>query len=352
MFQGTPVQRVDRVQALADRLGPEILLVDDLRDGWPALCRVSVGDEWVRVALHVGPIGSSQRGRDESERRFQNPSQNKPMSDPPGYRPMLIGLAYDERGEIVALAGMDAEKRLGRPTRFSMFIPSEGLAQASRSGWHEHRSGSGELLRIAHPALLPVIVALDEVPTPVAGIGRAIASAGIQLCAKGSVQEAEARRRALQVARSAVFEQDVRRAYDDQCALCYPGQRSTHVVVLERGELGSGPGLDEALPLCACHYDAFSRHQLYVDPASRIIRIGPGALTSPSGAAGHRAIIQSTREKLGAPADGHHAVGAEQLIRHYRQHEEQYAWAKQAESIRRAGAARREVGAGVRSNEP
>lgn len=333
MLEGTQAQRTEHIEALARRLGPEILVVDDLRDGWPALCRLRVGDEWVRIALHVGTIGSSLRGRDDRERRFQNPSQNKPMSDPPGYRPVLIGLAYDQRGEVIAVAGMDAERRLGRPTRFSMFIPADGLTHASQSGWYEHRSGSGELIRIAHPALLPVIVALEGVPTPVTGIGTAIASVGIRLSRSGSEEESIARREALRVARRAVFEGEVRAAYDGQCALCEPSQDATHVLVLAGGQSAGVPELDEALPMCGHHYRAFRQHQLYVDPASRAVRIGPNALTAVPDEVGKRAIIQRTRRKLGAPSDGHHAVGAEQLIRHYRQHEQEYAWAKQDQEV-------------------
>lgn|GEM_PF-2103422 len=332
MLATANTQRADHIRALAERLGPEVLVVDDVRDGWPALGRVKVGDRWVQVALHLGPIGFTHRGRDDVERRFQNPAQNKPLTDPPGYLPVLIGVAYDEDGEIYALVGLDAAKRIGRATRFSLPVPYNGLAQAARSGWHEQRSSSGELIRIAHPALLPVLIVLADVDTPIASIEPSVARVG-QLSKKDPAQEAEARRCALEAASTVVFEREVRRAYDGQCAFCDSTQPATRVALLDGRLAGGDPELSDALPMCSPHFEAFRNHQIYVDPARRGIRIGPEALTSCATQAGRETVLRSTKEKLGTPTDGHDAVGAEQLMRHYRRHGEAYTWAQKEQKL-------------------
>src|SRR5260370_182536 len=172
------MERTDYIRALADRLGDENFVTEDAADGWPARCRIRIGDRWKRVAIHIGLVGSSQRGRDHIERRFQNPGKDWPVVIPVGYHPLLIGLHYDD-AEIDTVVGMDPFIRVGRKTRFSLFVPVVTLVEASQRGWAEHTSTSGEVIHVFHPELLPVfaemkkpgLVVLPDVPNIVAGSG-------------------------------------------------------------------------------------------------------------------------------------------------------------------------------------
>ena len=154
---------------------------------------------------------------------------------------------------------------------------------------------AGELVRIAHPALLPVLIALEEWTRRCRASNRN--RWGGSSCRQDSAHDAAARRLALKVASRAVFEQDVRRAYDGQCVALRHDPRATHVAVLEGASRMTPRELNEALPMCGPHHEAFERHQIYVEPARRTIRLGPEALSSNAGDAGRRAILHATQSK-------------------------------------------------------
>ncbi len=110
------------------------------------------------LSVFVGPIGLSHRGRDDEERRFQNPGKGRPILVPAGTHPLLLGVwAADEGGElpepVVSVA--DVYRRIGRTTRFSVFTPLLTLREALACGWSEARSDTGERLvcfRLSHMA--------------------------------------------------------------------------------------------------------------------------------------------------------------------------------------------------------
>src|SRR5687767_10066179 len=116
------ITRIDTVRLLESFVGSNMLRIEEFRDGWPALGRILVGQVWTPVALHVGGIHSTHRDRDTIERRFQNPGQNKPVTAPPGYQPLLIGV-HHALNSVDCLVGMDPYRRLGQRTRFSLFVP-------------------------------------------------------------------------------------------------------------------------------------------------------------------------------------------------------------------------------------
>src|SRR5215218_3900100 len=144
-------KRVDRLIELAG----DIVTVVDPRDGWPSLVRIHFPAGDLLAAVHLGPIGLTHRKRD-AERRFQNPDKGRPMSAPEGYIPLLLGMW--EEGAHPVLVGMEAEARVGKPTRQSLFVPLWVLEQAATSGWSEHHNTSGELIIGFHPALLPAYI--------------------------------------------------------------------------------------------------------------------------------------------------------------------------------------------------
>lgn len=109
----------------------------------------------------MSPVGLSHRGRDDVERRFQNPSQQMPIVPLPGRRLVLAGLWQHDPAAgvghpVVVIA--DADRRVDRRTRWSVFVPLTTLVEAQETGWSESVSDSGELIRCITPALMSVAV--------------------------------------------------------------------------------------------------------------------------------------------------------------------------------------------------
>lgn len=144
---------LERVAALC---GTDLLSLDNLGQGWPALATVALPDGNRSVLLHVGRVGLSHRGRDHVERRMQNPGKGKPVLAVGRTLPLLIGL-WEEDG-AAALVGMDARRHLGYATRKSLFVPLRTLQQAAADGWAEHSSTSGESVLAFRPERLPDFV--------------------------------------------------------------------------------------------------------------------------------------------------------------------------------------------------
>jgi hypothetical protein len=147
-------RRLHSLHTLAIACGEIILRVVAPKTGWPALGLVSGPSGPVHVALHVGSVGRSGRGRDHVERRFQNPGKRKPVVYEPGHFPLLLGLWAEQEGHLVCV-GMDALRRIGDRTRKSLFVPLALYAQAQQDGWVEHTSTSGERIVVFAPAQLP-----------------------------------------------------------------------------------------------------------------------------------------------------------------------------------------------------
>lgn len=122
------------------------LSITKLGAGWPSEGSVRVGTAIAPARLYVGVIGESHRGRAD-ERRFQNPGQDRPIEAPDGGLCMLFGVwePTRESGDPVLVA-MDAYRRAGLTTRFSMFTPVTLLEEGSTKGFATHLSDSGETL--------------------------------------------------------------------------------------------------------------------------------------------------------------------------------------------------------------
>ena len=138
------VPRVRTLARITELCGETTIQVIHPARAWPTLASVRLPGGNLPVALHVGPIGRSHRGRDAVERRFQNPGQGKPIQAPLGLLPLLVGL-WEEEGAPVLL-GMNATCRIGEATRKSLFVPLGVLQNAQAAGWTDHISGSGEHL--------------------------------------------------------------------------------------------------------------------------------------------------------------------------------------------------------------
>lgn len=120
------------------------LLLTKVGTSWPAEAEIRVGSASTPARLYVAAIGESHRGR-AGERRFQNPGSNKPIAVEDGSLTLLFGIWEPGRVETdPVLVAMDAYRRAGLKTRFSMFLPAELLADAEERGFAVHESESGE----------------------------------------------------------------------------------------------------------------------------------------------------------------------------------------------------------------
>ena len=225
--------RQELVGEIAKLVGSSIS-VQAANDGWPALATVVTETGEHDLALFVGSAGLSGRGRDDVERRFQNPGQNRPIEIPPDRVPLLLGL-WDADPLVAVphpvLYAADATKRETNVTRFSVFAKIEELQIAADEGWSEAENATGETITYFHPSLLPTYVEalVNDVHLPAQDVELAVEAAGIPEIAALPEEErtpleqaaAERVRRATSaVVRDARFSRWVLSAYEGKCALC------------------------------------------------------------------------------------------------------------------------------------
>jgi len=320
------MRRTDYLKDLAQAVGEDLLEVRDLRDGWPALCRVKVGSGWTPVAIHVGFIGSGGRGRDSVERRFQNPGKN-PMSAPAGYRPVLVGVQYGTDGKIIAVAGMDAGSRMDRETRHSHFVAASALDEVATSGWVDWTSGSGESIAVFRPELLPVFVAKDQANVAVPGLPEVVQASGL-LEESGPEAGERARRAAMHALRDARFSKAVLAAYEGMCAMCGLGHGlvdGAHIYPVRAP--GSEDSVWNGIALCANHHRAFDAHRVHVAPDSWVISLHPTLRGGAASNAACRSFVATTRRKLLPPHYPSHAPRPEMFVKRYGFFGGAYSWA-------------------------
>jgi hypothetical protein len=314
---------VDRLVALAGNI---VRVVDPL-DGWPGLVRIRLSGGDLPAAAHLGPVGLSHRDRDDVERRFQNPGKGRPMSAPEGYLPLLLGIW--EQGERPVLVGMEAEARLGKSTRQSLFIPLWLLEQAATSGWSEHHSTSGERIIGFHPALLPAYIearrsGLSIEPEQVADISEA---SGLVAPPEETAAE-RARRGVFSLVRRARFGQDVVKAYRGRCALCglnFGLVEGAHIYPVQAP--GSLDKIWNGLALCGNHHAAFDHHLLWIDPGRRLVKIHPTLVSAAKKDETGRRFVEGTLSGLQSPASRKDLPRAEMFRQRYSFYELKYDWA-------------------------
>jgi hypothetical protein len=337
-----PATRAELALEIATRVG-ESLVVDDAADGWPALGRVALPNGDIPVALFAAPVGLSHRGRDDVERRFQNPAATaqqqtemgwtgRPLTVPPDRVPLLVGAWFED--ELIkvahpALVLADARKREGLTTRHSMFVRVDALAECGAAGWSENVNTDGEVMPCFYPELLPAMAeaAAADVALPFDEVALAVEAAGVAAGVDESPIE-RGRRSVSSIVRDARFSRSVIEAYEGLCAMCgldlglvqgahiYPASAPT-----------SPDAVTNGLCLCSNHHAAFDRHLIWVDPITRVVKLSSEILEQAAVNASAGAFVAFTRDQLAEPAIVAARPDAAMFDARYSYFETRYDWA-------------------------
>ena len=312
---------------ILEKLCSDSLEVQDIGDGWPGLGQVKTSTGLMPVAIHVAPVGPSHRGRDEVERRFQNPGQDRPILAPHGMQPLLLGV-WEEGGQPV-LVGADPTPRVGRTTRFSIFVPLAILEQARTEGWADHHSTSDELIVAFHPALLPVylearvhgeVINADEVH-------RLLEATGLLEGPEDVRARERARRVASQLVRASGFGRALVKAYGGFCAMC-----GLDFGLLEGAHIypASAPGSQDqlwnGLALCGNHHLAFDKHLVWVHPMERRLKVHPDLMAEADRNTTCMRFLEVTNQQLRDPEAPAARPREEMFEKRYDYFGERYDW--------------------------
>jgi hypothetical protein len=326
--------RADAAERIAALVGDDVLHLTDAGSGWPALGELVVDGVATPVALYVAPVGLSQRGRDDFERRFQNPGADRPIVDVPGRDLLLLGLW--ETDDLIAierslLVSADPFRRLGHTTRFSVFVSMTMLRAALDKGWSEGRNSVGEPMRCFVPSLLPLGYAADRDNAAPAmfAMQAAIEGSGLLTAGEPEVPAASerARRAGSTLVRDARFSRRIVEAYDGLCAMC-----GLDVGLVQGAHIYpvSAPGSSDqpwnGLALCANHHLAFDRYVVGVHPTTSEIRFHGTILDQVTGSPAVKALVDGTFGRLTAPVDRSARPKSEMFEKRYEFFADRYEW--------------------------
>lgn len=313
------------VDVVAEAAGRQAISVRSASAGWPSEVDILTDTGPVPVALHVGPVGASHRGRGDTERRFQNPGSNRPVSAPAGALPILLGV-WTEEGKTV-FVGLDGRERVDRPTRFSLFMPLHVLRAAAETGWAEHFNTAKEKVVAFLPGLLPVYVQLvrSDVEIDAADVSSIVAAAGMTDVLDSAAERG--RRTVSTLVRDAVFSRTVREAYGGLCAMC--GLNFSLVVGAHILPVAAPGAPDEAwngIALCHNHHAVFDAHKLHVDPDTQAINVHPDLTDGRSKSNACRDFVDRTFTTLTLPKDIRDQPRREMFLRRYEFFPSKYEW--------------------------
>lgn len=134
---------------LGELLAPA-LIVTSSDASWPVKGVLTISGQSFDVAIYARRIGGSSRGR-PLERRFQNPAQGTPITDDPNRYELLFGIWQEQGPARAVVVAFDPYSRVGRTTRFSMFMPLSLLEEAADTGYATHENTAGETLYAFRP---------------------------------------------------------------------------------------------------------------------------------------------------------------------------------------------------------
>jgi HNH endonuclease len=302
--------RAEVIERVAELAGEEVLRITSAGSGWPALGELVADGVAVPVALFGGQVGLSFRGRDEIERRFQNPGADRPILEVPGRHPLLLGLWETDELEPVPrplLVSADPVIRTGRRTRFSVFVGVATLRRALEVGWAQGQSARGESVRAFAPPLLPIsyIADRDRAVPPMSAMRAVIEGSGLLSASGQELRGAasRARRAGSTLVRDARFSRRVIEAYGGLCAMCGLGVglvEGAHIYPVSAPAAPDEPW--NGLALCANHHLAFDRHLVGVDPESSEVLVHPDILSQAADSQAVGAFLSGTRPRLAEPS--------------------------------------------------
>lgn len=308
--------------------------VEDAGNGWPAFAEIEVDDQLITLAIYVGAIYGTGRGN-PAERRFQNPASGRPIVDHPGRLTVLIGLwANDDEiaVPVPVLVLPDADRRIGKDTRWSMFVSTATLQNATDNGWATQITSSGEHIACFHPSLLPLAMAsrIADVEPDEREVQRTVQTARGPARPSQAIDDRDGDsrlRRAVSVLiRNTWFSGDVLDAYNRRCAMCGLGLNLVQGAhVYPASAPGSPDVVSNGIALCANHHVAFDRHEIAVLPPSMDVLFRPDILEQTERDPTARAFVDSTYPVLSPPARGAY-VNPQMLILRYEHFADKYDW--------------------------
>lgn len=326
--------RAEIIDRVAELVGNDVLRVTDASSRWPALAELRVEGKHVPVALFVSRVGVTGRERDGIERRAQNPV-GQPMVDPrPERDPLLLGLWESDPRLAVKrplLVAFDAYRRLGRTTRFSMFVSVESLRTALEKGWSVGQNTSGETIRCFAPPLLGLSYAADRAGAPpdTSEMQAAIDGSGLLVADEPEIPAAaeRARRAGTTLLRDARFSRRVIGAYEGRCAMCgleIDLVQGAHIYPV------SAPGSSDepwnGIALCGNHHLAFDKHVVGVRSGSLEVLFDHRVLEQVSGSPAVRAFVDGTFSRLAVPVNRAARPRPEMFEKRYAFYADRYGW--------------------------
>jgi hypothetical protein len=320
--------RSDTIQRIAD-LTNGAAKVTRSGDGWPDLVDVAIGTGSVRIALFGGEFATkSYRGRDDVERRMQNPGQNRPVTPIPNAVPIILGLWTEGPRPIVV--AFDAGRRFGKTTRQSFFASLPHLAVAVSQGWTSYKSGSDEEVFMFWPSMLPAYVEMVRrgVRVDSADMAALVDAAGLSENMAPLPPEERVRRTASALVRRAAFSAEVVQAYDRLCAMCglnFGLVQGAHIY--PAAAPSSSDDVRNGLALCANHHSAFDRHLVFVEPTSRRVQLHPSLAEPHVRTPASEAFIATTLQELRPAKTAAARPRTEMFEARYKFFSEAYDWA-------------------------
>ncbi len=148
--EGSGAEENAPVLSVAELLHPALAVTEAGSGGWPTKGTLTINGQAFDVAIYARRIGGSARGRN-LERRFQNPAQGTPIVDDPSRHGLLFGIWQEQGPARAVIVAFDPYRRMGRTTRFSMFMPLSLLEEAADTGFATHENATAETLYAFRP---------------------------------------------------------------------------------------------------------------------------------------------------------------------------------------------------------